>query len=95
MYRHPAIRKYQYFLCADWTGGIYASPSVAGSRYVVDAYIILLCLSLTFLLILRPPIFRPGALIAGCWAALMTIGEAGYLETCKKIIGARREIQAG
>ncbi|GAB5592627.1 Dihydrosphingosine phosphate lyase [Umbelopsis nana] len=69
MYRHPAIRKYQYFLCADWTGGIYASPSVAGSR--------------------------PGALIAGCWTALMTIGEAGYLDSCKKIVGARREIQAG
>lgn len=56
MYRHPAIRKYQYFLCADWTGGIYASPSVAGSRYVMDAYEILLFLSSNFLLILRHPI---------------------------------------
>ncbi|SAM03489.1 hypothetical protein [Absidia glauca] len=32
MYREPKIRKYQYFLSADWTGGIYASPSMAGSR---------------------------------------------------------------
>ncbi|KAI8365363.1 sphingosine-1-phosphate lyase [Radiomyces spectabilis] len=69
MYRDKVIRKYQYFLCADWTGGIYASPSVAGSR--------------------------PGALIAGCWAALMKMGEDGYLDSCKKIVGARSKIEAG
>ncbi|CAO3600664.1 unnamed protein product [Absidia cylindrospora] len=69
MYRYPSIRKYQYFLSADWTGGIYASPSVAGSR--------------------------PGALIAGCWAALMKMGEDGYLDTCQQIIGTRRKIQEG
>lgn len=38
---------------------------------------------------------RPGALIAGCWAALMKIGEDGYLDSCKKIVGARREIEEG
>ncbi|RGB29144.1 sphinganine-1-phosphate aldolase [Rhizophagus diaphanus] len=32
MYRTKSLRKYQYFLCPDWTGGIYASPTVAGSR---------------------------------------------------------------
>ncbi|KAI7878282.1 sphingosine-1-phosphate lyase [Lichtheimia hyalospora FSU 10163] len=67
MYRNKKIRKYQYFLCSDWTGGIYASPSVAGSR--------------------------PGALIAGCWTALMRIGEEGYLDSCKKIVGARQTIE--
>ncbi|KAF7721521.1 hypothetical protein EC973_004519 [Apophysomyces ossiformis] len=69
MYRDKTIRKYQYFLCADWSGGIYASPSVAGSR--------------------------PGALIAGCWAALMKLGQDGYLDSCKKIVGARKVIQEG
>ncbi|CEG67498.1 Putative Sphingosine-1-phosphate lyase [Rhizopus microsporus] len=69
MYRDAKIRKYQYFLYSQWTGGIYASPSIAGSR--------------------------PGALIAGCWAALMRMGEDGYLDTCKQIIGARRAIQKG
>ncbi|CAO3611851.1 unnamed protein product [Cunninghamella blakesleeana] len=67
MYRNPTIRKYQYFLCAEWTGGIYASPSVAGSR--------------------------PGALIAGCWSALMNIGQDGYLQSCKDIIATRQKIQ--
>ncbi|KAI7870150.1 sphingosine-1-phosphate lyase [Spinellus fusiger] len=69
MYQNEVIRKYQYFLCADWTGGIYASPSMTGSR--------------------------PGALIAGCWAALMNIGEDGYLDSCKKIVGARKTIEEG
>ncbi|KAI8973410.1 sphingosine-1-phosphate lyase [Mycotypha africana] len=68
MYRNAKIRKYQYFLYSQWTGGIYASPSIAGSR--------------------------PGALIAGCWSALMHLGEDGYLDTCRKIIGARRTMEA-
>ncbi|KAG1055962.1 hypothetical protein G6F43_002107 [Rhizopus delemar] len=69
MYRNSSIRKYQYFLYSQWTGGIYASPSIAGSR--------------------------PGALIAGCWAALMHMGEDGYLNSCKQIIGARKIMQDG
>lgn len=36
---------------------------------------------------------RPGALIAGCWTALMRIGEEGYLDSCKKIVGARQTIE--
>ena len=32
MYRHPSYRAYQYFVAPDWSGGIYASPSMPGSR---------------------------------------------------------------
>ena len=32
MYRSPAYRHYQYFVAADWSGGIYASPTMPGSR---------------------------------------------------------------
>jgi len=32
MYRTPELRHHQYFVAPDWTGGIYASPSIAGSR---------------------------------------------------------------
>ncbi|CAG8442483.1 13679_t:CDS:2 [Ambispora gerdemannii] len=32
MYQSKNYRKYQYFFAPDWTGGIYASPSIAGSR---------------------------------------------------------------
>ncbi|KAK7544047.1 pyridoxal phosphate-dependent transferase [Phyllosticta citribraziliensis] len=32
LYRSDALRAYQYFICPDWSGGVYASPSIAGSR---------------------------------------------------------------
>ena len=32
LYRSDDYRKYQYFISADWPGGVYASPSIAGSR---------------------------------------------------------------
>lgn len=62
MYRNNALRNYQYFVDPKWTGGLYASPTLAGSR--------------------------PGALMVGCWASLMAIGHAGYLKSCKEIVGA-------
>ena len=32
LYRDPGFRRYQYFAFPDWPGGIYASPTAAGSR---------------------------------------------------------------
>ena len=32
MYRNVNYRKQQYFSCVDWPGGIYVSPTFAGSR---------------------------------------------------------------
>jgi len=32
LYRTAALRTYQYFISPDWSGGVYASPSIAGSR---------------------------------------------------------------
>lgn len=32
MYRTPELRRLQYFVATDWTGGLYASPTLAGSR---------------------------------------------------------------
>jgi len=37
---------------------------------------------------------RPGALIAGCWASLVSQGENGYLDACKRIVGAAKSIEA-
>ena len=67
LYRSNALRHYQYFICPEWSGGVYGSPSMAGSR--------------------------PGALIAGCWASLMAVGESGYIDSCHKIVGARITIE--
>ncbi|KAJ9121418.1 hypothetical protein QFC24_004756 [Naganishia onofrii] len=32
MYRDAALRRFQYYIQPDWAGGVYASPSMAGSR---------------------------------------------------------------
>jgi sphinganine-1-phosphate aldolase len=69
LYRDPALRHYQYFTATDWPGGLYFSPTLAGSR--------------------------PGALSAACWAALVTTGEAGYMEATRQILAAADAIKRG
>lgn len=32
MYRSPEYRKYQYYITSEWVGGLYGSPTLAGSR---------------------------------------------------------------
>lgn len=32
MYADPKYRRHQYFVAPDWSGGIYASPAISGSR---------------------------------------------------------------
>lgn len=66
LYRDASYRTYQYFISPDWSGGVYASVGVAGSR--------------------------PGALIAGCWASMMSVGESGYIQSCHEIVGAAKKI---
>lgn len=66
LYRSAELRKYQYYVCPDWSGGVYASPGMAGSR--------------------------PGALISGCWASLMSLGNSGYLDSCIRIVGTTKQI---
>lgn len=69
LYRSPALRRYQYFTVTDWPGGLYFSPTIAGSR--------------------------SGALSAMCWAALLKMGERGYLETTEKILATASFIRKG
>ncbi|GKU92810.1 hypothetical protein SLEP1_g6485 [Rubroshorea leprosula] len=38
---------------------------------------------------------RPGGLIAGAWAAMMSLGEEGYLENTRKIMEASKMIEKG
>jgi glutamate/tyrosine decarboxylase-like PLP-dependent enzyme len=69
LYRSPQLRRYQYFTATDWPGGLYYSPTVAGSR--------------------------PGGLLAACWAAMVAMGEQGYLESTKRILEVARVIRRG
>lgn len=32
LYKTKTLRQYQYFISPDWSGGVYGSPSIAGSR---------------------------------------------------------------
>lgn len=67
LYRTAKLRSYQYYIEPNWSGGVYASPSMAGSR--------------------------PGALIAGAWASMMSVGEDGYVRACAEIVGAAKELE--
>ncbi len=69
LYRGQALRHYQYYTTTDWPGGLYFSPTFAGSR--------------------------PGALSAACWAALVSIGEAGYLDATRRILQTAALIRQG
>lgn len=68
LYRGERLRRYQWFVNSEWTGGLYLSPTFAGSR--------------------------PGALSAACWAAMISIGEQGYIENTSLILAAAKELRA-
>jgi sphinganine-1-phosphate aldolase len=69
LYRGKELRGFQYYTVADWPGGLYLSPTFAGSR--------------------------PGALSATCWAAMVSMGERGYLEAAKRILETGAAIRDG
>lgn len=69
MYRGEALRRFQYYTTTEWAGGLYFSPTFAGSR--------------------------PGALSAACWAAMVSIGETGYLDAARHILETAAVIKQG
>ncbi len=69
LYRGRELRQFQYYTLTDWPGGLYLSPTLAGSR--------------------------PGALSAECWAAMVSIGEKGYLEAASRILETGARIRDG
>jgi glutamate/tyrosine decarboxylase-like PLP-dependent enzyme len=69
LWRDPALRERQYYTTTDWPGGLYFSPTFAGSR--------------------------PGALSAQAWAALVTLGEDGYLDATRQVLEAAARMRAG
>ncbi|CAA2984325.1 sphingosine-1-phosphate lyase [Olea europaea subsp. europaea] len=69
LYRDHDIRKHQFVAVTEWTGGLYVSPTVAGSR--------------------------PGGLIAGAWAAMMSLGLEGYLDNTRAIMEASKRMEKG
>jgi glutamate/tyrosine decarboxylase-like PLP-dependent enzyme len=69
LYRGRDLHRFQYEVSTDWEGGLYASPTLAGSR--------------------------PGALSATAWAAMVSIGEKGYLEAARHVLEAAAAVKRG
>jgi glutamate/tyrosine decarboxylase-like PLP-dependent enzyme len=69
LYRDKELRRHQYYRTAKWAGGLYFSPTFAGSR--------------------------PGALSAACWAAMLSLGESGYLDATRRILEAAQQVKDG
>ncbi|MBN1496766.1 MAG: aspartate aminotransferase family protein [Spirochaetes bacterium] len=69
LYRNLKLRRYQFFQMAHWPGGIYASPSMTGSR--------------------------SGGLTASTWAAMVYLGEEGYLKATAAIMKVADRIKEG
>ncbi|KAF9622279.1 hypothetical protein IFM89_031082 [Coptis chinensis] len=69
LYRNHTIRKHQFVAVTEWSGGLYVSPTIAGSR--------------------------PGGLIAGAWAAMLALGQEGYLDNTRKIMEVSKSLQRG
>ncbi len=69
LYRTEELRHYQFYTTTEWPGGLYFSPTLAGSR--------------------------PGALSAACWAAMLSMGEEGYLKATDAILKTAEKIRAG
>ncbi|MCA9634443.1 MAG: aminotransferase class V-fold PLP-dependent enzyme [Myxococcales bacterium] len=69
LYRGHALRRHQYYTTTEWPGGMYFSPTFAGSR--------------------------PGALSAAAWAAMVSIGERGYLDATRSILETAAKIREG
>ncbi len=69
LWRTPELRDTQFYATTDWPGGLYFSPTFAGSR--------------------------PGALSAQAWAALVSIGEEGYLDATRAVLQTAARIRRG
>jgi glutamate/tyrosine decarboxylase-like PLP-dependent enzyme len=69
LYKDSTLRRYQFFVSTDWGGGIYASPTILGTR--------------------------SGGCIAAAWAALMSLGEEGYMRFARDTMGATERLLTG
>jgi glutamate/tyrosine decarboxylase-like PLP-dependent enzyme len=67
LYRGAHMRHAQYYTTATWPGGLYCSPTMAGSR--------------------------SGAVSAAAWAAMMSLGEAGYLDAAGRILKSAAQLK--
>jgi sphinganine-1-phosphate aldolase len=68
-FRNKELRRYMYFAQDDFPGGIYAAPTMQGSR--------------------------SAGLSAAMWAAMVCMGEEGYVHAAKAIMDTSMKIREG
>ncbi|MDW8246270.1 MAG: aspartate aminotransferase family protein [Sandaracinaceae bacterium] len=69
VYRSMELLRHQFFVSSDWPGGIYASPTLLGTR--------------------------GGGPIAAAWAAIMAMGEKGYMQQVERALRATQRLVEG
>ena len=69
VYRDMSYLRHQFFIATEFPGGVYASPSMPGTR--------------------------PGGPIAAAWAAMMAMGEDGYLDHTRRALEATDKLVKG
>jgi sphinganine-1-phosphate aldolase len=69
VYRSMDYLKHQFFITTDWSGGVYASATMPGTK--------------------------PGGAIAAAWAAMVGMGEEGYLDHTRRTMEAFDKLIAG
>jgi glutamate/tyrosine decarboxylase-like PLP-dependent enzyme len=69
VYRSMDYLKHQFFISTDWSGGVYASATMPGTR--------------------------PGGAISAAWAAMVGMGEEGYLKHTAALLEAFDTLRSG
>ena len=68
-YRDMSYMRDQFFISTDFPGGVYAGPTMAGTR--------------------------PGGAVAAAWAAMMHMGQDGYMEMARQTMEVTRRYLDG
>lgn len=85
MYRTPELRRFQYYVYPEWMGGVYASPSMSGSRpgaLIAGAWAVMQHIGTKYV---YPSPVCVAAQLIHCYCR-------GYLESCRSIVLATRQI---
>jgi len=69
IFKDAEIRKYHFYTTTFWCGGLYASPSMTGSR--------------------------SGGILASAWAAMISMGEDGFMKSARRCQDTFDEVVKG
>ena len=96
MYRNADFRKYQIFSYAQWPGGLFGSPSMAGTRPGEND--VTQCMKSHFRdacnLCIYSSLFLGGN-IAASWVTLKHLGQDGYMKIARQLMDTTEKLITG